>query len=190
MKIKGANYNPPSPHSSCRPATPSTTDALWPMTPRQLPSATVTSWQPSLSSPLPSSPPRLWKPISKTFLSLKTTPTDWLFDGVKRHLGHQHRLVFQVKGKVEVCKWWWWWARHHHKPTAPQSKNDGGPSQFVSHAVSINIHGAHVAIQGKLDALKKYRLKLKDEIIEQCDGLPLEMHTVGAVIEDQILGKG
>ena len=47
-----------------------------------------------------------------------------------------------------------------------------------------------MAIQGKLDALKKYRLKLKDEIIEQCDGLPLEMHTVGAVIEDQILGKG
>ena len=42
---------------------------------------------------------------------------------------------------------------------------------------------------GKLDALKKYRLKFKDEVIEQCDGLPLVMHTVEVVIEDQILGK-
>ena len=44
--------------------------------------------------------------------------------------------------------------------------------------------------RGKSYALKKYRLKLKDEVIEQCDGLPLAMHTVGAVIEDQIQGKG
>ena len=44
--------------------------------------------------------------------------------------------------------------------------------------------------KGKSDALKKYRLKLKDEVIAQCDGLPSAMHTVGAVIEDQIQGKG
>ena len=44
--------------------------------------------------------------------------------------------------------------------------------------------------RGKSYALKKYRLKFKDEVLEQCDGLPLAMHTVGAVIEDQIQGKG
>ncbi|WJZ84671.1 hypothetical protein VitviT2T_004265 [Vitis vinifera] len=39
-----------------------------------------------------------------------------------------------------------------------------------------------------LGMLEKYKLKLKDEVIEQCDGLPLAMHTMGAVIGDQILG--
>ena len=36
--------------------------------------------------------------------------------------------------------------------------------------------------------LKNYKLKLKDEVIEQCDGGPLAMHTMGAVIGNQILG--
>ena len=36
--------------------------------------------------------------------------------------------------------------------------------------------------------LGRYKLKLKDEVIEQCDGLPLAMHTLAPVIEDQILG--
>ncbi|XP_034681086.1 probable disease resistance protein At5g45490 [Vitis riparia] len=39
-----------------------------------------------------------------------------------------------------------------------------------------------------LGRLKRYKLKLKDEAVEQCDGLPLAMHTLAAVIEDQILG--
>ncbi|XP_034680850.1 probable disease resistance protein At5g45490 [Vitis riparia] len=37
--------------------------------------------------------------------------------------------------------------------------------------------------------LKRYKLKLKDEVTEQCDGLPLAMHTLAPVIEDQILGN-
>ncbi|CBI34112.3 hypothetical protein VitviT2T_004271 [Vitis vinifera] len=38
-----------------------------------------------------------------------------------------------------------------------------------------------------LGRLKRYKLKLKDEVIEQCDGLPLAMYTMRAVIFDQIL---
>ncbi|KAJ9679096.1 hypothetical protein PVL29_021126 [Vitis rotundifolia] len=37
--------------------------------------------------------------------------------------------------------------------------------------------------------LPRYRLKLKDEVIEQCHGLPLAMHTLAAVIDGQILGE-
>ncbi|RVW42612.1 hypothetical protein CK203_027788 [Vitis vinifera] len=40
-----------------------------------------------------------------------------------------------------------------------------------------------------LSMLKRYKLKLKDEVIKQCDGLPLAMHTLAPMIEDQILGK-
>ena len=39
-----------------------------------------------------------------------------------------------------------------------------------------------------LGRLERYKLKLKDEAAEQCDGLPLALHTLGPVIEDQILG--
>ncbi|RVW66942.1 putative disease resistance protein RGA1 [Vitis vinifera] len=39
-----------------------------------------------------------------------------------------------------------------------------------------------------LGRLERYKLKLKDEVIEQCDGLPLAMHTLAPVIDDQILG--
>ncbi|XP_059591692.1 putative disease resistance protein RGA1 [Vitis vinifera] len=41
---------------------------------------------------------------------------------------------------------------------------------------------------GTLGLLERYKLKLKDEVIEQCDGLPLAMHTLAPVIDDQILG--
>ncbi|KAJ9705904.1 hypothetical protein PVL29_003829 [Vitis rotundifolia] len=41
---------------------------------------------------------------------------------------------------------------------------------------------------GPLFLLKQWRLKLKDEVIEQCDGLPLAMHTLDATIDKQILG--
>eukprot|EP00261_Vitis_vinifera_P032851 XP_019074094.1 PREDICTED: diacylglycerol kinase 5-like isoform X2 [Vitis vinifera] len=40
-----------------------------------------------------------------------------------------------------------------------------------------------------LGRLERYKLKLKDEAAEQCDGLPLAMHTLAPVIEDRILGK-
>ncbi|CBI34095.3 hypothetical protein VitviT2T_004248 [Vitis vinifera] len=43
--------------------------------------------------------------------------------------------------------------------------------------------------EGILGRLERYKLKLKDEAVEQCDGLPLAMHTLAPVIEDQILGK-
>ncbi|KAL6347427.1 hypothetical protein AAG906_022354 [Vitis piasezkii] len=38
-----------------------------------------------------------------------------------------------------------------------------------------------------LHSLGIYKSKLKDEVIEQCDGLPLALHTLAPVIEDQIL---
>ncbi|KAJ9705884.1 hypothetical protein PVL29_003813 [Vitis rotundifolia] len=44
--------------------------------------------------------------------------------------------------------------------------------------------------RGTLDTLKQWRLKLKDEVIEQCDGLPLAMDTLKATIDEQILGAG
>ncbi|KAL6348141.1 hypothetical protein AAG906_039589 [Vitis piasezkii] len=40
-----------------------------------------------------------------------------------------------------------------------------------------------------LRLLGRYKLKLKDEVVEQCDGLPLAMHTLAPIIDDQILGK-
>ncbi|WJZ84673.1 hypothetical protein VitviT2T_004267 [Vitis vinifera] len=39
-----------------------------------------------------------------------------------------------------------------------------------------------------LEYLKEYRLKMKDEVLEHCDGLPLAMHTLAEVIHKQILG--
>ncbi|XP_034681079.1 putative disease resistance protein RGA4 [Vitis riparia] len=39
-----------------------------------------------------------------------------------------------------------------------------------------------------LNLLGRYKSKLKDEVIQQCDGLPLAMHTLAPMIEDQILG--
>ena len=39
-----------------------------------------------------------------------------------------------------------------------------------------------------LEYLKEYRLKMKDEVLEHCDGLPLAMHTLAAAIHKQILG--
>ncbi|KAJ9705882.1 hypothetical protein PVL29_003811 [Vitis rotundifolia] len=41
-----------------------------------------------------------------------------------------------------------------------------------------------------LGKVKQWRLELKDEVIEQCDGLPFAMHTLTAVIEEQIFGIG
>ncbi|RVX03594.1 hypothetical protein CK203_027849 [Vitis vinifera] len=39
-----------------------------------------------------------------------------------------------------------------------------------------------------LECLKEYRLQMKDEVLEHCDGLPLAMHTLAAAIHKQILG--
>ena len=39
-------------------------------------------------------------------------------------------------------------------------------------------------------SLHTYRLKLKNEVIERCDGLPLTMDILAPVIEKQILGGG
>ncbi|KAL6347420.1 hypothetical protein AAG906_022347 [Vitis piasezkii] len=39
-----------------------------------------------------------------------------------------------------------------------------------------------------LSRLERYKLKLMDEVIEQCDGLPLAMHTLAPLIEHQIIG--
>ena len=39
-----------------------------------------------------------------------------------------------------------------------------------------------------LEYLKEYRLKMKDEVLEHYNGLPLAMHTLAAAIHNQILG--
>ena len=39
-----------------------------------------------------------------------------------------------------------------------------------------------------LEYLKEYRLKMKGEVLEHCDGLPLAMHTLAEAIHKQILG--
>ncbi|XP_010648205.1 uncharacterized protein LOC104878930 [Vitis vinifera] len=64
-----------------------------------------------------------------------------------------------------------------------------GPHNLYHMQPALRALGYRLQFEGTLDLLEKYRWKLKYEVIEQCDGLPLAMHTLEAVIEDQILGK-
>ena len=80
MNIIVAGYKletlPPqsSPHNNCRIVTMPTLDTLPPATPRRLPPVAVVSWQPSLSTPLPS-PTRRWK-LEKLLVGVNHP--DWL----------------------------------------------------------------------------------------------------------------
>ena len=65
----------------------------------------------------------------------------------------------------------------------------GGPSQFVSDATPSSMEQAWRVKYGMLlEYLKEYRLKMKDEVLEHYNGLPLAMHTLAAAIHNQILG--
>ncbi|RVX03547.1 hypothetical protein CK203_027834 [Vitis vinifera] len=65
-----------------------------------------------------------------------------------------------------------------------------GPHNLYHMQPPLTPMGYMSQFEGTLNLLEKYRWKLKDEVIEQCDGLPLAMHTLRAAIDDQILGKG
>ncbi|KAL6347154.1 hypothetical protein AAG906_012735 [Vitis piasezkii] len=98
------------------------------------------------------------------------------------------RYLMVLDGIWDINIHWYFKLKDKLKSLPGDARMMVGPSNLYNIQPPLNSMEDLWQFKEILARLGRYKLKLKDEVIEQCDGLPLAMHTLRAVIGDQILG--